>query len=566
MFQRKETIRTLRKKKNTLIQIANEFKSFKKLTRIVFNKKYGNPYLLHYSRKATSLITQHKWEIPTQFQLNVISGFVNNKRSHYNSYFKEQQIFISDVEYLFKSHTMIENHVKIYASYKYNVTIIPNFYPQGKEVMLIVNNYHKDIKKYEFQGRKAYFRYTYTPATVIVNTVVENENENEKEKQQSLSSFVSKDKSNVNNMNMFLYLDDNNKEEELNMTINKNNSNFFNESLLAKINVKSGNNSDDSLSKIKIKKDKGHRDIRAHHNSLDSIEDLIEDIKLIEEDKTKLLPTRKDHNLQMNAKKLKLQIKKNLLLTTLRNELQQTNIRNDYNHHKFKTRKEKFNIDLMNKLHHFTNKNHIRSESECNNNNKNNFTINSFYKDAEHFAYGKVYSTYKHEKKKNMVTSVLLEYNKNRIAKEKEIKKEQFFKTQKQITKPKVICLQTERRIQSDWLKYKDSNNNNKFYKGGSNSRTISHRYCETLDTEMFYCKTHGSIINPNEDKETYKIENKTKRLMFKLKKRNEKMKEHVDKNYRTIPGKRISMMTMACRPDIYDNYGMTRKRFIFKG
>ena len=259
MFQRKETIRSLRKRKNTLIQIALEFKSFKKLTRVVFNNKYANPYLLHYSRKASSLITPNKWEIPTQFQLNIVSGFVMNKRSHYNSYFKEQQIFISDVEYLFKSHSMIENHIKIYSSYKHNVTIIPNFYPQGNEVMMIVNNYHKDIKKFQFQGRKAYFRYTFSPATVVLNPI---ESEHENEKRESVSSFVSKEKSNLN-ANIFNYLD-NEKEEELNMTINKNNSNFFNESLLAKINVKS-DNSEDSLSKIQVNKDKKYRDIRAHH-------------------------------------------------------------------------------------------------------------------------------------------------------------------------------------------------------------------------------------------------------------------------------------------------------------
>ena len=242
---------------------------------------------------------------------------------------------------------MIENHVKIYASYKHNVTLIPNFYPQGKEVMTIVNSYHKDIAKFQFQGRKAYFRYTFSPVTSVVSNPIAPETEPEPAQRQSVSSFVSEKEKSILNMNIFNYVDAS-KEEDLNMTIHKNNSDFFNESLLGKLNVPS-DNSCDSSSKLQVAKAKHPRDIRTHHTSLDSIEDLIEEIKLIEEDKAKLVPVRKANNFQQ----AKLQLKHGLLLTSLRTELQQANIRNDYStkRYKFKTRKEKFTVDFLSKLH-----------------------------------------------------------------------------------------------------------------------------------------------------------------------------------------------------------------------
>ena len=572
--KRKTTFRSA-KRKNTIIQITNEFKQFKKLTRCVFRNKYGNPYLYKYQRVSPTIINPTKWEIPTLFHLNIISGFVNNKNSHYNSYFKEQQIFISNVEYLLKYHTPFETKIKLYESAQYNnnnnvITIIPNFYPQGNEVMQIVNNYHKDIAKYPFQGRKAYFRYTVRIPTIKLSHMnVYNNNLNENKS--SLSSFTSKNekKSILNTINFIA----NNKqqEEELDMTIdNEEESKFFSKSLLEKINA-NDNIQCNTVLKLQLQNADVRRDIRTHYNSFESIEQLINDIQLIEDDLNKLKPKRKERLLNINEhNSIIKESKHSVLLTTIKNEFNKKYLRCN-THYKFKTRKEQNGFHIFNKLNQpIINETTIHNDNPIHNHNNNNFEYHFtpstilHHKPIDYFLLKHTSSHIKDEKKKHMVTNVLNTYHNRKFNKEKEIKKEKILKMTRQITKPKIITLQTEQRFHKEWLrsqKESNSHSHHHHHRGLSGSRTISHRFCELTEMDTLFCKTHNSIINPNQDKEKFTIEHKTNRLMYKIKKRNDKLQAQIIKNDKTIGGRQISMRSIACYPDIYEHYGMKKKK-----
>jgi hypothetical protein len=48
---------------------------------------------------------------------------------------------------------------------------------------------------------------------------------------------------------------------------------------------------------------------------------------------------------------------------------------------------------------------------------------------------------------------------------------------------------------------------------------------------------------------------------MYKIKKRNDKLQAQIIKNDKTIGGRQISMRSIACYPDIYEHYGMKKKK-----
>ena len=496
MSRRKSTFRSA-KRKNTIVQITNEFKQFKKLTRAVFRNKYGNPYLYQYKRVSPTIINPSKWDVPTLFHLNTISGFVSNKDCHYNSFFKEQQIFISNVEYLFKYHTPLESKIKLLSSYQHNVTIIPNFYPQGKEVMDIVKSYHKDIAKYPFQGRKAYFRYTVRVPTIITPMYEDCDLNEDK----TVSSFASKNekKSMINTFDFITNTKQ--QEEELDMTTdNENESKFFSKSLREKINA----NDDvpgESISQLLIKNPKKHRDIRTHHNSFESIEQLIKDIQLIENDvnRLKLKPKRKGCMNRQEQKNIN-ESKHSVLLTTIKNEFNKTYGRCN-THYKFKTRKEKLDFYIFNRL------GQLRSGETAQPDNKHfeydNYTQRTVlhHKPLNYFVLKRTSTHFKDEKNKHTVTNILSTYHNKKYTKAQELKKEKMLKFTRQITKPKVVTLQTEQRFHQEWLRHTKESHNHSRHRGISISRTISHKFCELIEKDTLFCKTHDSIINPNQDR-----------------------------------------------------------------
>ena len=537
MSRRKET------RKGTFIQINKEFKQFKKITFSLFNKKYGDPYLYRYAKKSSSSTIIPKYQIPTQYHLNLISGLVNNKLSYYNSFYKEQQIFISDVEYILKYHSSLENQIIIGASYHPEKKLIPNLYPQGKQVMTIVNNYYKDIAKFPFQGRKTYFKYTFLPPQ---NMNIEADQKEESSKH-TISSFDKENDKKLSPSNSLYFLYQNkNREEALNMTINDD-SCFFTNSLLDKINEKSFD-SNTSNSKVKNKPTKI---VKIRNTSINSIEQLIEEIKLLEEDKATFQPKRKG-----NLKQKRLELKNKFLINPIRNELKLINERNN-KRFILRTRKENLCFNLFNALQQSHN---VQKEKNEKYNFEYDFSSRSQHKHTELFLYGKASNEIKTQKKRNFMRSVLLGYNQIRLTKENELKRKNLLCLQKQITLPKSICLKTEERIQNSWLKFK---NRTTPYQGLSNSRTLSHKYCNTIENEHIYCRTHNSILNTNVDNNKYRVENKTKNLLFKIQKRKELMKTKENKINNEIRIKQTSMLTIACCPDIYENFGMKRRKVI---
>lgn len=536
MSKRKET------RKSTYIQLNKEFKRFKKITFSLFHKKYGDPYLYQYTKKTSSSTIIPKWKVPTQYHLNLISGLVNNKLSHYNSFYKEQQIFISDIEYILKCHSSLENQIIIGASYHPEKKLIPNFYPQGEQVMAIVNNYYKDIAKFPFQGRKAYFRYTLLPPQNMEIDVDQNEESSKK----TISSF---DKENdkvlsPSNSLYFLYQNNKNQEEQLNMTINDD-SCFFTNSLLDKINEKS---IDSNMSNSKDK-----AIVKLRNTSIDSIEQIIEEIKLLEEDRDAFQPTRKGNLLQK-----RLELKNKFLINPIRNELKLTNERNN-KRFILKTRKEQLCLNLFNAFQQNHN-NAQRKKTIEKYNFEYDFSSRAHHKHTELFLYGKASNQIKTQKKRNFMRSVLLGYNQIRLTKGNELKRKNLIGLQKQITIPKSVCLKTEERIQNSWLKFKDRTTP---YQGLSNSRTLSHKYCNTIESEHIYCRTHNSILNTNGDNIKYRVENRTKNLLFKIQKTKDFLKNKQNKINNEMRTKQTSMLTIACCPDIYENFGMKRKKVI---
>ena len=469
----------------------NLLKFFVKFKKDLFQRikhKYSNPYMYH-AVSQNELFGLKSHQIPTYYGMYQINYLVFNKPCRYNILFKDLNTENCEVDCLVKKYSRFESEILLKCSCQKEKSrqLAANVFPHEGPLLKIATTYYKTafnqptIKPKKHLSSKS-VRKTDTNLIKIIPSHIEKDKE--------VSSKIQDNKENITEMgtehyNSKIYLDS---LFESNATSNDNSYELDNNPFLRKTN-------------------KNIRRTEGCDDSTSSMMELIDYIVQVEYDQIKVKPTRRQcvnlRTFQEVDFTNSTTPKNKVLLTTLKEEF-----------------KERHNVffksinESRGKFKHFY---QTHKTEQIVFPRLKDFETKNAFKTTQKFVKINVKREKEEENRKNLLTSVLLKYNSQKLQKEREKEKKKF-KNINFSQNGKTLRLKTEERI---------NNNPNKIK---------NHKYCNTSTTfNSVYCKTHNEIINLYEFQNDLKTNEKTQKIINKVKTNQQKEKNQLRKSLNLI-------------------------------